>query len=452
MQQNKVKDALVMGFALFAIFFGAGNLIFPPYLGQIAGTDWQEAMFGFLTTDPILPVMGLIAGALIAGEPDALGRRVSSGFGKTIAILAMLIIGPFLAVPRTAATVHEIAVLPTFPTVPAYVTSLIFFTVTFILIFNQGRVIDIIGEYLTPFLLLVLAILIGKTIVSPIGSIAAPAKAIIGKSNTYFAGFREGYQTMDALGAVLMAGIVTADMIRRGYDSPKKRFKLTIVVALIACSLLALVYGGLTYVGATASTLFPAGEFTRVELLLGIASAVLGDWGVMVMAICVSVACLTTSIGLTAMVGDFFSDDIFEGKIRYKVIVTISVFLSFIVSIMGTEQIINVSVPILNVIYPIFVVLIFLTLFNQKIPYNQVYIAAVGLTLLISLETTAVFVVEEILKQNLAESAIAFLIPLHNIIMTLPFAESGFAWLLPAVLGVVLGFIWGISTKKQVMN
>ncbi len=449
MVKNKKRDMVIMGFAIFAIFFGAGNLIFPPYLGQIAGSDWVEAMFGFLMTDPVIPVVGLIAAALIGGGAYSLGQRVSTNFGKIVATIAMLIIGPFFAVPRTAATVHEIAVLPWFPNTPAYVTSLIYFAITFILIFNQGKVIEIIGKYLTPILLLVLAILIGKSIITPIGVVAAPAIDLIGKNGTFFKGFSEGYQTMDALGAGLTAGIVTADMLRRGYDNPKDRLQLSIGAAAISCILLALVYGGLIYVGATASSIMPAGEFTRVELLLGVSSAILGTTGMMIMAVCVSVACLTTATGLIAMAGNFFSKDIFADKLSYKVLIGICTVISFIVSVAGTEEIIKYAVPLLFVIYPVIVVLIFLTLFDKYIKHDQVFLLAVSFTLFVSLVTSAVFFVEVMLGQKLSESAIAFIAPLNNMFVNLPFASSGFAWLLPAVVGALLGWLWGEGKKAK---
>ncbi len=443
MKRNRFFDVMVMGFALFAIFFGAGNLIFPPYLGQITASSWQEAMLGFLTTDPILPILGLIAAAIIGGEAGDLGKRVSPFFAKAIAMVAMLIIGPLFAIPRTAATVHEIAVKPWFPTAPPFLTSLIFLGLTYILIFKQGRVIDIIGKYLTPILLVVLTVLIGKCIISPIGAIAAPAKDIIADRSSFFIGFSEGYQTMDALGATLMVGIVTADMLRRGYDNPKERFKLSLGVAFVAGLLLALVYGGLTYVGATASSLMPAGEFTRVELLLGVSEALLGNFGVLVLAICVSVACLTTSTGLTTMVGDFFSHELFADKIKYQVIVSLTIIISFIISIFGTEKIIAYAGPVLNIIYPVVIVLIFLTLFDKIIKHNQTYIFPTLITLVISFVNTAVVFAEDFLNITLAKTGFAFILPVNDFLLELPLAKFGFPWLVPAVLALVLGIIVG---------
>ncbi len=443
MLKNKKRDMVVMGFAIFAIFFGAGNLIFPPYLGQISGTDWFSAMLGFLTTDPILPVAGVIAAALIGGKADDLGKRVSPTFAKVIAIIAMLIIGPLFAIPRTAALVHEMAVQPWFEGAPIYISSGIYFAITLLLIFNQGKVIDIIGKYLTPLLLLVLTILIGKCIITPIGAIAAPAKTIIGTKTSYFLGFSEGFQTMDALGAGLTAGIVTTDMLRRGYSEKKDRITLSIGMAAVACLLLALVYGGLIYVGATASSLLPAGDYTRVELLLGVSKALLGNFGMILMACCVSVACLTTATGLAAMAGDFFSQEVFGGKVSYKIIVVISVIVSFIVSINGTEEIIKYAVPMLFLVYPVFVVLIFLTLFDSFIKYNQVYIYAVVLTLIVSFMSAVNLFYVAMRETPLAETPFAFMEPAYGFVMSLPLAEAGFPWLLPAVLGVVGGILSG---------
>lgn len=453
MAKNKNRDMIIMGFALFAIFFGAGNLIFPPYLGVISGTDWSAGMFGFLTTDPLLPVLGVVATVLAGGSADDLGKRVSSGFAKLIGTLAMLIIGPFFAVPRTASVTHDIAVKSILPDFPAWGTSVIFFGIVFVLIFNQSKVIDIIGKYLTPVLIVVLAILIIKGIVSPIGDFHMPLVDQIGSAGTYFKGFTEGYQTMDALGAGLMAGIVITDMKRRGYDNEGERKKLSFGVAAVSLILLALVYGGLTYVGATYSDKVLAGvdlanpdalnaALDRATLLKGVTAEILGAPGAWLLAICVLFACMTTATGLTSTAGNFFSSNIFKDKVSYKVIVTICVIISLFVSILGTGQIIKIAVPVLFLIYPTFVVLIFLTLIGKYIKYDSVFVGAVALTIPISvvsaLEVLGAFGIQ-----------LSWLAPISEAVAKLPFGTDGFPWVVPALVGAVCGLVFGVVTKGK---
>ena len=208
----KRKDVIVCGFALFAIFFGAGNLIFPPHLGVLAGDRWFTAMVGFLISDPVLPILGVIVTARLGGRADDLGKRVSPKFAKLIGTIAILTIGPFFAIPRTGATTHEVFIRSLFPSVPIWATSIVFFGLTLYITLNPGKVIDFIGQYLTPALLIILAIIVVIAIVNP-----PDPKVTTDVQGLFTMSFKEGYQTMDALGSPLMAGIGIRDLIRRGY-------------------------------------------------------------------------------------------------------------------------------------------------------------------------------------------------------------------------------------------
>ena len=185
---KKFKDIIIVGFALFAIFFGAGNLLFPPYLGVLAGTEYKKAMFGFLLTDPVLPILGVIITAKLGGAAEDLGKRVGNNFSKVLGTVTILTIGPLFAVPRTAATTHEVFVSKVFPGTPLWVTSLIFFILTSIFVFNETGVIDKIGKYLTPGLVIILLVIIVKCIVDPIG-----VMNIKTENQIFLKGFAEGY-------------------------------------------------------------------------------------------------------------------------------------------------------------------------------------------------------------------------------------------------------------------
>lgn len=417
-QSKKIKDIIIVGFALFAIFFGAGNLIFPPYIGVIAGKKWYEVMLGFLMTDPVLPILGVLVTTRVGGKADDMGKRVSPTFSKLLCAVAILIIGPFFAVPRTAATTHEIATQQLFPGVPLIATSAIFFAITLFLVLNPGGAIEKIGKYLTPGLLIVLTVIIVTCIVKPIGQIQD-----MPDQNFFLRGFTEGYQTMDAVGSSLLAGIVMADLARRGYQKREEQLKIAVGVGLVAFVLLAFVYGGLTYVGATAGEFYTP-ETPRVELLIGIVYHMFGNVGKIAIGLVVSLACLTTSIGLTATCGNFF-EEVSGGKWKYKYIVLASITTSFCLSLLGVEGLINLAVPILLAIYPVFIVLTLMTAFDSKIKHDWTYTGAVVGTFAVSL----------IPSLNMAFGILGDLaLKAQN----LPFHSIGFGWFVPAAVCSVL--------------
>ncbi|PSJ31504.1 branched-chain amino acid transporter [Peptostreptococcus russellii] len=414
----KKKDIIICGFALFAIFFGAGNLIFPPYLGVLAGDRWYVAMIAFLLSDPVLPILGVIATAKLGGRADDLGKRVGPKFAKLVGTIAILTIGPFFAVPRTGATTHEIFIRPLFPAVPSWLTCLVFFAITFYITLNPSKVIDIIGKYLTPCLLVILAFIVITSIVNP------PAEMVTTETTKLFTlGFKEGYQTMDALGSPLMAGIVISDLIRRGYEDRETQLKASFQVGLVAFVLLALVYGGLTYAGATVGQFFD-GDTERTVLLIGMVELMLGNVGKVFMGLAVALACLTTSTGLTSTCGNYFST-ITDGKLKYKHVVTVAVIISFVISLLGVDGIISIAVPILSAIYPVIIVLILMSLFNSKIKYNWTYTGAVigafAVSLVQSLNLASVMRGGNLLAGPTAA------------IQSLPLANFGFEWIVPAV-------------------
>lgn len=420
MKDIKRKDIITCGFALFAIFFGAGNLIFPPYLGVLSGDRWYESMLGFLLTDPALPVIGVLVTMKLGGRADDLGKRVSPKFAKLIGMIAILLIGPLFAVPRTGATTHEIFTQPLFGSnIPTIATAVIFFGLTWWIAINPSKVIDYVGNILTPVLLVILAVIVVKSIAAP------PAQAVATDSAGLFSyGFKEGYQTMDALGAALMAGIVSTDLIRRGYKDEKTKLKAGVGVGLVALVLLAFVYGGLTYAGATVGKFYTA-DTPRTELLIGMTSLLLGDIGRVALGVAVALACLTTSTGLISTCGNYFST-ITDGKLEYKKVVTVATIVSLAISLLGVESIITIAVPVLTVIYPVVIVLIILSIFDKKIKYNWTYTGAVIGAFSVSLmEGLGLFG---------QMSGINGLVGLGKIVSILPLAQDGFGWIVPAII------------------
>lgn len=432
------KDILVCGFALFAIFFGAGNLIFPPYLGVLAGDRWYVAMIAFLLSDPVLPILGVIVTATLGGKADDLGKRVGNTFSKAIGLIAILTIGPFFAVPRTGATTHEIFVNPIFPSIPPFVTSIVFFGLTLFICLNPGKVIDVIGRYLTPALLVLLTLIIGISIFNP------PGEMIVTETPDLFRmSFKEGYQTMDGLGAPLMAGIVIGDLVRRGYVDRKLQLKASINAGLIAFVLLALVYGGLTYAGATVSNMYTA-DTERTALLIGLVEHLLGGPGKFALGLAVALACLTTSTGLTSICGSYISD-ISGGKLPEKLVVIIAVAISFVLSLIGVDGLIAIAVPILSAIYPTMIALIIFSAFDKKIKYNWTYLGIVIATLVIG-------VIQAINLFSVMRGGAA-LQGLADMTYALPLGNIGFEWLLPAIvvgaIFTVISMVTGMGQTRE---
>ena len=423
MSRKKIIDIIICGFALFAILFGAGNLIFPPYLGVISGNNWGIANIAFLLSDPLLPILGVIVTALLGGQATDLGKRVSKHFSIIIGAISIILIGPLFAVPRTGATTHEIFVQSFVPSAPQWITSLIFFGLTLYIAIHSHTVIDAIGKYLTPILLFILLLVFIAAVVQPNASFQTTTSA-----GLFSQSFKEGYQTMDALGAALMAGVVISDLTRRGYTEKKEQHQMMFGVGIVSFILLALVYSSLTYAGATVSTVYDS-TIQRPALLIGLIEQLLGSFGKVAMGIAVSFACLTTSVGLITTCGHYFST-LTNGKLEYKKIVVVSVVISFLLSLLGVDALLQLAVPVLSAIYPMVIALIFLSIFDRYIVYNWTYTGAVVGAFFIG-GIQAIHLFSQMQGGN-------FLSELAAWTNTLPLNQFGFEWLVPAIIGSVV--------------
>lgn len=414
----KSRDVIICGLAMFAIFFGAGNLIFPPYLGIVAGKSWAISSLAFLISDPFFTILGVYATISLGGRAEDLGKRVNAKFAIALEAIAIILIGPLFSVPRTGATTHEIFIKSFIPQAPQWTTSLVFFSITAYVVLNPSKVMDTIGKYLTPALLTVLALVFFASLINP------PAPPLAPRVDNLFAySFKEGYQTMDALGAALMAGIVVGDLKRRGYTDRKSMVKSSVMAGTIAFILLALVYVALTYSGSTVSQFYtPAHDRTLV--FTGMVEKILGNWGKMVMGLTVAFACLTTAIGLTSVCGHFFSD-ISGGKFSYKAVVLVAVAIEFIISLIGVNAIINIAVPVLTAIYPIIMFLILFSVWDRKIKYSQSYMGGViGAGFIGCLQALG------ILAKKMGIGALA---GISDWTYKLPLNAFGFEWLIPSL-------------------
>ncbi|WP_414698717.1 branched-chain amino acid transport system II carrier protein [Peptacetobacter sp. AB845] len=411
------KDIIVFGFALFAMFFGAGNLIFPPYLGIITGPKWLISFIGFTFADAGLALLAVMAATKFDGDLNKMFSRAGEKLGIAIGCADILCIGPLLAIPRTGATTYEMGIMPIFgDKIPVVLFCIVFFTITYVLTIKPSKVIDIVGRFLTPALLIALAVIIVKGVISPLGPIIKEPMI----EGVVAEGIAQGYQTMDAFAAIALASVLIVSMNEKGYTTTNEKLKAIIKAGALACIGLALVYGGLCYLGATVSS-FNDVNVVQTQVIVNITQGLLGNVGKTVLAVAVALACLTTSIGLTSATGQYFTN-LTKGKISYgKIVLAVCVFSACMASI-GVGAIIKFASPILSIVYPPTIVLIVLAFFNEKIENDNVYKFATYMSLIISSLTVL--------------QSYGVNVPFIN---SLPFAPLGFNWIVPVIIAGLIG-------------
>lgn len=420
-EMKRNKEILVSGFALFSMFFGAGNLIFPPTLGLQMGSAWVPATLGFLATAVGIVMLSVIATAKTGGFVYDIGKKLGKPFAVIFGTLVVLSIGPGLAMPRTAATTFEVLEGSVLPGLSPVLTSVIFFGLVLFFALSPGTIIDRLGKFLTPALLVTLLIIIFKAIFSPLG-----VPADMGETGVFGRSFEEGYQTMDAIAAMVFTSVVIDGYRLKGIEKGPRLIRHTTYSAIIAAIGLSIIYGGLLYMGATASGL-GLGEMGRVELLIYSSRELLGTAGMIFMSLAMGLACLTTAIGLTTTVGTYF-ESLSKGKVSYRTVVIISAVFSAYFAVRGVDDIVTISVPILSALYPVSIVLIFMNLFTERFQKSSTQIGAVlgaflpTLSLILSKFTGTDF---------MADFASRF-----------PVSLQSFAWVIPVViLGIIFTFL-----------
>lgn len=380
MQNKSFVVILTLGFALFAMFFGAGNLILPPYIGLLAKDNWFEAILGFTASGIIAPFLGIIAVLKSGDSFTDLGKRVNLKMALVLATIIMLCIGPIVAIPRTGATTFEVGVLPLLPDASPIWSSIIFFAIVLVLSISPSKIVDIIGSYLTPLLLILLSILVVFGILNPS---VIPQTTNVDASSDFAMAFQEGYQTMDVLASVIFAGIIISAAKQKGFVHLKERTNIVLKSGLLAMGCLLFIYGGLIYLGATTDYQFTEIS-SRTQLLLHISTSVLGEYGTLAISVSMALACLTTAIALTCAVGTFFAE-LTNNKFGYAEAVITCTLVSALFSVNSVDDIINYAASILGFVYPItFALVIYVVLFGNKIKQKLPYVVALLITTFIS--------------------------------------------------------------------
>lgn len=414
--KKKTWDSLVIGFALFSMFFGAGNVIFPPYLGLGSGSQWPLGFLGYYIADVGLALLSMFA-ILRQGSPTGVTARI----GKVPAVLLMcaivLCIGPMLAIPRTAATTYETSILPLTSSVSPVLFSVVFFLLVLVLCLRESAVVDIVGKVLTPVLLAGLLVLIVVGVVHPLGPVSAQPLV----ENVASTGVEAGYQTMDVLATLIFGYIILKSAWKKGHTEWKDQARVVAGASVVAGLGLLVVYLGLTYLGATTGSFFDL-SVDRTQLVLSIVQALLGKGGMILFAVVVALACLTTSVGLVSACSDYFST-LTGGRLPYKVLVCVICVFSAVISNFGLNQIIAIASPILSVVYPPTLVLIVLAMTGNRLKNKWIFrLGALG-ALVVSLVGT----VGPIVGLNV------------DFLSYLPLSGLGFGWVLPAALCAIVG-------------
>lgn len=408
---------LVVGFAIFAIFFGAGNLIFPPYLGMNAGNQWPVGFLSFMLSDVVLAVVAILAMLKCGGTFNGLTFRLGKIPSTMLTFAVVICLGPLLAIPRTSATTYEMAILPfsRLSFITPLIFSLIFFTIVFVLTIRPSNVVEIIGKYLTPILLLAMIGLIIVGIAAPLGD-PVPSKL----ENVVKEGITSGYQTLDALGVAIFITVIITAVEGFGYKKEEEKIKLVKRSALVAAAGLGIVYCGLTYLGATVSGVYD-GSMDQTTLITNIIISLTGKLGLFILGIIVLLACLTTAVGLTAAASAFF-EEATRGKLKYKYNVTGIVAVSILISNLGLSAIINFATPILNVLYPVMLTMVFFAFVNKRIQNDNIIRFA-------ALFAFVVTFMGQVSKMGYPQEWLKYM----------PLYEYGFQWIVFAAAGGIIG-------------
>lgn len=436
--ENQKPSLWAVGLMLFALFFGAGNLIFPAFLGQQAGSNWLSAMSGFLLTGAGLPLLGVIAiGYSGSRDVQDLASRVTPWYGVAFAAVLYLAIGPLFATPRTATVTFEIGVTPFIgpehKTMALAIFSAFFFGVTYWLSISPGKLVDRIGKVLTPALLATIAVLVGYAAFNPMGELQAAQGGFADRP--FVTGVLEGYQTMDALASLVFAIIVIDAARALGVRNRAQLLATTTVAGAVAAACLAVVYLLIGYMGATSVAGLGLQE-NGAAVLSKTAQHYFGMGGNVLLSAIVFLACLSTAVGLIISCSEYFNRLL--PAVSYKTFVVIFTLVSMAFANKGLSGIISISVPVLMLLYPLTVVIILLAFLNNWFGGSRVvYVCTIFATLVVGVLDAwkAAF--------NFAPETAALI----NSIF--PLYDIGMGWLLPASIGFVLGLVLKTVAGKK---
>lgn len=409
---NKTREIWIAGFALFSLFFGAGNLILPPTLGLKAGVDWWIVVLGFILTAIIIPILAIFAHAKLQGTLYDFGKKVSPVFSR---LFCFLIYGIAVAIPspRTAAVTHEMAIEPFFDT-PPILTSIIYFFLVFLFAVNRSKIISLIGSFLTPIIIFILLLIIGISFFATTGSLGISAF-----KNPFVDGILEGYQTFDAIAGVVVGAVIIISLNYSSHTTFDAKRGLIRKAGFIAGIGLLIIYGGLVLSGALFASTFVQ-NVTRIEVLSGISAQTLGFFGTTFLSVLVSLACFTTAVGIVTGTADYIKGICKNSKKAYIIAAALASIIGIVVGSYQVDVIITFAVPALMFLYPITIVLIVLNNIPDHYASKPVFRNVVLATFIFSIP-----------------DFLGFIIPTEHLTglkNSIPLANSSLGWVLPALL------------------
>lgn len=429
------RNLFFIGSMLFGLFFGAGNLIFPVYLGQQAGSNVFGAIVGLLITGVGLPLLGVASmGMTGSNSVFDLAERVNRPFAYIFTILLYLTMGPLFAIPRLATISFQLGLAPFIDkghqSMTLLVFSALFFCLTFWLARKPSKLMTYVGKWLTPIFLILLGILVVTAFIKPMGSLnVVPQGQYV--NHSVLSGFTEGYNTMDAL-ASLAFGVVVIDTIKSlGVKRPQQIAKDTIKSGLISVILMGIIYAFLALIGTMSVNKFSLAVNGGVTLAQ-VFNYYFGSFGSLLLALIAIIACLKTSIGLTSAFGET-ATEMFP-KFKYQAVLGFAIGLSFLVANIGLTKLINYSTPVLMFLYPLAIVLIIISVLNPLIGESKWLF---GITILFTL-VPAFFAGIAALPREMQNGFIQQVLTWNNY---LPLSQLSLGWVMPALVGLILGFI-----------
>ena len=436
MKKLTMRQLLAVASMLFGMFFGAGNLIFPASMGQLAGSSVWLASAGLLIAGVGLPLLGVAAlGVSRADGLLELSSRVGRRYGLFFTCVLYLTIGPLFAIPRCATVSYTVGVQQLLPGADQRLAlalfSLVFFGAVLFFSLRPGELLTWIGKVLNPLFLCFLAVLVVRALVSPLGAVSAAAPMGAYETDAFAAGFLEGYNTMDAL-AGLAFGIIVVDAIRRlGVTEPGQVAKSTVGAGVFSALLMGLIYVLVAVMAAQSRGLFePAAN--GGEALAQIAQHYFGSAGALILAATVTVACLKTAVGLVTSCGETFVQMFPRGP-RYPVWAVGFCLFSFAIANLGLDAILAWTAPVLMFLYPLSIVLILLTLFGGLFGNHRPVLAWTGGCTIPAAGRDLVCALPQ------GSAAARLLAPVAGLARWLPLADKGFGWVTPALAGLLIG-------------